>query len=250
MAEPSFQTLIIIPTLNEADNIVKLIRQFQALPHHIQVVVADSNSPDGTAQQVEKAFPNDPLVSVLPCGKRGRGASVVHAYDWALKNNTCNAIAVCDADFSHTPKDFPSFLSALSSADVIVGSRYIPGSTIENWPLSRRMFSFVANTTARILLNVGIRDYTNGYRLATRKAIASLPLHELDADGFIHLSQEIFHLHRQGFRIKEVPIYFVNRERGKSNFKPQLITESISVIFRLAMTRVGLIKTTRQPHPN
>ncbi len=242
MAATNHQTLLIIPTLNEADNIVKLIKEFLALPYHLQVVVADSNSPDGTAVQVNSAFVGNPHVTLLPCGQRGRGAAVVHAYKWVLSHAACDAIAVCDADFSHRPEDFSSFLAALSSADIVVGSRYISGSTIKNWPLSRRLFSSIANTTARLLLNVGIRDYTNGYRLATRQAVASLPLDRLDADGFIHLSQEIFYWHRQGFRIKEIPICFVNRQRGQSNFKFKLITESISVIFHLSMIRFGLIK--------
>ncbi|PIT98105.1 MAG: hypothetical protein COT71_02485 [Candidatus Andersenbacteria bacterium CG10_big_fil_rev_8_21_14_0_10_54_11] len=226
---------LIIPTLNEAANIVRLIETFQSLPYNIHCIVADSTSPDGTAAVVKKHFPDEQTVTVLNCDKRGRGASIVFAYRWIKQHKlSADAIAVSDADSSHDPKDLPKFIVALNTADVVIGRRYGPGAKIIGWPWQRRIFSRAANTLARILLHVGITDYTNGYRLFRRNALDTLDLTEIDADGYIHLSQELLQWHRTGLTITEVPTTFVNRQRGTSNFKLKLVAESLWVIVKLA----------------
>ncbi len=227
---------LIIPTFNEASNIVSLINGFREVEREIKIIVADSDSPDGTAQIVKKQFGNDKGVMVLECDrKQGRGAAIVESYKYLKKNYEKGVIAVADADFSHDPKDLPKLLAALSGGEVVVGSRYIRGSKIVGWPEGRRVFSALANCLARLVLSVGIRDYTNGYRVFGWEQLVALDLDRLDADGFIMLSQELLQWHIKGNKIVEVPTVFVNRARGKSNFRLKLIFESLWILFKLGM---------------
>lgn len=245
---------LIVPTLNEAGTIVKLINAYLALPYQFHIIIADSDSPDNTAQLIKDYFSSNQQVSVLNCAKRGRGASIVFAYRWILEHKLpVTHIAVSDADFSHDPRDFPALFQALDHADVVIGSRYLTQSKVVASPLGRRLFSRAANTLAILLLRVGITDYTNGYRLFTHQALLKLNLSTIDADGFIHLSQEIIQWHKQGLRITEVPTTFVNRVRGKSNFKLKLVIESLFVIVKLALfyqTPKISETTTRSKSPN
>jgi len=227
---------LIIPTLNEADNIVQIIKAYLALPYEFYIIIADSASPDGTGQLVQDSFAdNDHVILLDASAERGRGASIVFTYQWIIDRQLpVDAIAISDADFSHDPQDFPKLHRALSQADVVIGSRYAPGSKIIGWPISRRAFSFAANLLARTLLQVGVTDYTNGYRLFRYPMLTKLNFTHLDADGYIHLSQELLQWHQAKAKITEVPTTFVNRVRGQSNLKPKLIIESLLIIFKLA----------------
>lgn len=227
---------LIIPTLNEASNIVRIINAYLSLPYNLHIIVADSASPDGTGQLVIDNFKNNSNVTLIDASaERGRGASIVYTYRWIIDNNLpCLAIAASDADFSHDPNDFHKLFAALKNADVVIGSRYAPTSKITGWPLKRRIFSRAANTLARLLLRVGITDYTNGYRLFRRPMLTGLEFSTIDADGYIHLSQELLQWHKLKADITEVPTTFVNRTRGASNLKLKLILESLAVIFKLA----------------
>ena len=227
---------LIIPTLNEASDIVQIINAYLSLSYNIHIIVADSASPDGTGQLVLDNFKDNDKVTLLDTStQRGRGASIVHAYQWLIDNNwPITAVATSDADFSHDPDDFHKLFTALKNADVVIGSRYTPTSKIVGWPLKRHIFSYAANILARFLLRVGITDYTNGYRLFRRSMLTKLNLSDIDADGYIHLSQELLQWHKLEARITEVPTTFVNRARGVSNLKPKLIFESLAVIFKLA----------------
>jgi dolichol-phosphate mannosyltransferase len=227
---------LIIPTLNEAANIVQIINAYLSLPYNIHVLVADSASPDDTGKLVLDSFKDNSNVTLIDASaQRGRGASIVYTYKWIIDNNVpCIAIAASDADFSHDPKDFHKLFTALKDADVVIGSRYSPTSKIVGWPVKRRVFSYAANVLARTLLRVGITDYTNGYRIFRRPMLTGLDFASIDADGYIHLSQELLQWHRLKATIVEVPTTFVNRARGASNLKLKLIIESLAVIFKLA----------------
>ncbi len=226
---------LIIPTYNESENIAQLIRQFLSIHSYVHIIIADSDSPDGTVNIIRKHFPNNEKIHILECErKQGRGAAIAEAYKWIKKNSPASLIATADADFSHSPNDFPTLLNEVQNADVVIGSRYLKQSKIIGWPLSRKIFSASANLLARILLHIGIRDYTNGYRLFNRSALDSLNINKLDADGFIMLSQELTQWHTNKLKIVEVPTTFVNRVRGTSNFRPKLIIESLLVIFKTA----------------
>ena len=194
--------VLIIPTYNERDNIVALIRAFLATAPDVEVLVADSDSLDKTGQLVTRVFAEEPRVTLLPCErKQGRGAAIREAYRWIRQHRPAALVGIADADFSHDPRDWPQLVAALANADVVIGSRYLPGSQIIGWPLGRRLFSQSANWLARLVLRVVVRDYTNGYRLFTPQALAALPLDDLDADGLIMLSQELIAWHRAGLCI-------------------------------------------------
>lgn len=203
------------------------------------IIVADSASPDGTGQLVIDNFRNNSNVILLDSGlQRGRGASIVYTYQWIIDNKVpCLVVATSDADFSHDPKDFHRLFTALKKVDVVIGSRYLSTSKIVGWSVKRRVFSYMANVLARNLLRVGITDYTNGYRLFRRSMLTKLDFSTIDADGFIHLSQELLQWRKLNASISEVPTTFVNRTRDASNLKPKLIFESLAVIFKLAWQR-------------
>lgn len=226
--------ILIIPTYNEAENIVLLVRAFLDAYPQLHVVVADSASPDGTDMLVRTRFAATGRVTVLQCRlKQGRGAAVVEAYRWILCHSNADFVGVADADFSHDPRDFQTMLTLLRDAELVIGSRYVAGSAIVNWPLSRRVFSFLANWLLIHNLRVGVRDYTNGYRLFRRSLLERLDLAQIDADGFIMLSQELIQWQRLGCRIVEAPTTFVNRTRGTSHFHFGLVLESLVVLVRL-----------------
>lgn len=230
--------VLIIPTLNERDNILSIIQAFLKLYDYMEVLVADSDSSDGTAQLVIEADWGTRRVHVLPCARRqGRGAAIVEAYRALRLRADVTHVAIADVDFSHDPADFTRLWAALDHADVVIGSRYVPGSKIIGWPLRRRLFSLSANWLARLFLRLGVRDYTNGYRLMTWPAMTSLNLDQLDADGFIMLSQELVQWHQRGWRLAEVPTTFVNRQRGQSHFRLRLVWESLVVLSKLVRQR-------------
>lgn len=246
---PNQTTALIIPTFNEADNIIPLIQSFLKIDQSLQVIVADSDSPDQTGPLVTRTFADNPRVFVLPCSRtQGRGAAIAEAYQW-IKTHlpTISFIATADADFSHHPDDFIKLKQALATSDIVIGSRYVATSHIVNWPLRRRVFSGLANYVARLVLRAGIKDYTNGYRVFTRRALEQLQLSQLDANGFIMLSQELAQWHKLGFTISEVPITFVNRRRGQSNLRPRVIIEAAWVLLKLSLSAKRAQRPTPKP---
>lgn len=226
------QVAIIIPTLNERKNIVEIIRAFKAVHTRLEVVVADSST-DGTDEVVKAVFVNDQSVHILKCGRRGRGGAVKQGYEWIKQHSSADLVAIADADGSHEPKELPALLEKSEIADLVVGSRYLPGSSIVGWPWYRHVFSRAANMWAKVVLKAGIRDYTNGYRVFNRRLIDQMNLNKLDADGYIMLSQEIYQVMQLGGKVVEVPTTFVNRQRGKSNFHLGLIVESGIIMGKL-----------------
>lgn len=243
------QVAIIIPTLNERKNIVEIIRAFKAVHTRMEVVVADSST-DGTDEVVKAVFVNDQSVHILKCGRRGRGGAVKQGYEWLKTHSQAELVATADADGSHEPKELASLLQKSEEADLVVGSRYLRGSRIVGWPWYRHLFSRAANMWARLVLKAGIKDYTNGYRVFRRRLLEQMNLEQLDADGYIMLSQEIYQVKRLGGKITEVPTTFVNRQRGKSNFRLGLIVESGIVMGRLWGTMLKAKRTVRRENQN
>ncbi len=220
-------TLVIIPTYNEAANIGQLIERIFALYPAFDILIVDDSSPDGTAGIVRHLQPRygDHLHVVVRGGKGGRGSAVVEGCRWALQRDY-DLVFEMDADFSHRPEEMRDVLECIRSCDVVVGSRYLPGSRIEGWSRKRALFSRLANGYARTLLRIPITDYTNGFRCYTRKALQVLDLDAIKAQGYIVLSEIAYQLHRKGMRIREVPTIFVNRRRGASNLRAREIYEA------------------------
>lgn len=223
---------IIIPTLNERKNIIQIISAFRTAVSDIEVIIADSST-DGTDELVRNTYQEDRAVTVLKCGRLGRGGAVKKGYEWIRNHSLAELIVVADADGSHEPGELLRLLTQSEAAELVIGSRYITGSRIVGWPWYRHVFSRAANVSARLVLRAGVRDYTNGYRVFHRQIIDQFNLSSLNADGYIMLSQELYQTQLLGGRIAEVPTTFVNRQRGKSNFHIGLIVESGVIMARL-----------------
>lgn len=236
MSPKSSNLAIIIPTYNEANNIVRLIAKLLKVIPDAYIYVVDDSSPDGTYVSILKCFPKNNKIFVFKrTEKNGRGSAVIYGLKHALKNNNIAYFVEMDADFSHDPVDITHMLKSIKSNDIVIASRYISGSKIINWPLSRRVFSRVSNYWAKIILGIPINDYTNGFRVYSRKSLELISLDSITTKGFIVLSDIAYRQHRLGLKFLEVPSTFVNRKRDKSNLSLYEVFEAmVSVIlFRL-----------------
>jgi len=229
----SVSALVIIPTYNERANLPVLI---EGLMQHAEVraLVVDDQSPDGTgeiADTLARQYPG--RVSVLHrTGKRGFGRSYIDGMKHAV-TEPVDVLCQMDADLSHDPKDLPRLLSATANADMVIGSRYVDGGSIVNWPLRRKLLSRFANSYIRQVTRLSARDCTSGYRCWRRPALASLPLDQLFSDGYSFLVEMLFVAARRGCRIAEVPITFVERREGESKISRAVLLESAITPWRL-----------------
>jgi dolichol-phosphate mannosyltransferase len=225
--------LVIIPTYNERANIPVLVAGL--MKHdNVRVLVVDDNSPDGTGQVAEDLGREyGGRVSVLHrTTDRGFGRSYIDGMKRAL-NEPVDLVCQMDADLSHDPAQLPNLIAASSGADLVIGSRYVPGGTIVNWPFKRHVLSRFANAYIRTITRVTAHDCTSGYRCWQRTALASLPLDRFFSDGYSFLVEMLFVAHRRGCRIAEVPITFVERREGESKVSRAVLLESAITPWRL-----------------
>jgi len=228
------RTGVVVPSYKEAANIAALLAAIRAaVPDSLIVVVDDS--PDRATVDAVTAAGMDRVVVVHRSAKSGRGSAVIEGLRLLLERG-CDRIVEMDADFSHDPAEIPGLLSALDSRqlDMIIGSRYLPASRIERWPLSRRLFSRAANIVAATLLRVPIHDYTNGFRVYTQPA-ARMVAETCGriGSGFIPLSETLVNLWHRGYAIGEVPSVFVNRARGESSINATEISNAVVGIVKI-----------------
>ena len=226
------KTLIIIPSYNEKENIGSLIDALFALPIGADILVVDDSS-DGTIDLIKKKQAGEPRLHLIARGKKsGRGTAVLEGCRFALSHGY-ERIAEMDADFSHNPNELPSLLAVSGPNKLVIGSRYLKASRILDWPLSRRIFSRCANFYANVILGIGIHDYTNGYRVYGREALEKLEFNKIKSHGYIVLSEVAYQLFRKGVAFEEVPIIFVNRQRGVSNFSIKEAREAFFSVLRI-----------------
>jgi dolichol-phosphate mannosyltransferase len=228
--------LVIIPTYNERENIPPLV---EALMQHdgVRVLVVDDQSPDGTGETADAvAAQHGGRVDVLHrTSLRGFGRSYIDGIKRAIRE-PIDLICQMDADFSHDPARLPDLIAASRRADVVIGSRYVQGGAIVNWPTRRRLLSRFANVYVRALTGLSARDCTSGYRCWRRDALATLPLDRFVSDGYSFLVEMLFLAARQGRRIAEVPIAYVERREGQSKMSRAVILESAITPWRLVAT--------------
>lgn len=236
--------LVIIPTYNERANLPVLVA---GLMKHagVRVLVVDDNSPDGTGAVGDAlALEHDGRVSVLHrTTNRGFGRSYIDGMRAAI-NEPVDLICQMDADLSHDPAQLPDLVAATREHDLVIGSRYIPGGTIVNWPMRRHLLSRFANTYIRTVTRVSARDCTSGYRCWRREALAALPLEQFFSDGYSFLVEMLFVAHRRGCRIAEVPITFVERREGESKVSRAVLVESALTPWRLISNPAASRKAT------
>ena len=226
--------LVLIPTYNERDNLPPLITALMAIDG-LRVVIVDDNSPDGTADEGDAlAARNSGRVSVMRrSGPRGLGRSYIDGMAAALRSDATH-ICQMDADFSHDPATLPALLAAAAKADLVIGSRYIPGGELRNWPAHRVMLSTFANRYVRAITRVPVHDCTSGFRCWTRGLLARMPLDRIVSDGYAFQVEMAWEAHAAGGRILEVPITFVERRTGQSKLSGRVILESVVLPWRLA----------------
>ena len=229
--------LVIVPTYNERDNLPGLVVALLRIPH-AAVLVVDDGSPDGTGDVADVlAGESDGRVSVLHrAGPRGLGLSYIDGMQRALGTDATH-ICQMDADLSHDPADVPRLLEAGAHADLVIGSRYVPGGRIENWPKRRAMLSAFANWYVRAVTGLSINDITSGFRCWRREALQRLPLHQIVSNGYAFQVELAWEAASAGCRITEVPITFVERGHGESKLSGRVLVESALVPWRLAARR-------------
>jgi dolichol-phosphate mannosyltransferase len=229
----STPALVVVPTYNERANLPVLVAGLMAHPA-VSVLVVDDQSPDGTGDLADSlAATHSGRVHVLHrTGRRGFGRSYIDGLLHALAQ-PFDMICQMDADLSHDPAQLPDLMAAAEHADVVIGSRYVPGGAIVNWPLRRRILSRTANAYIRSITQLSARDCTSGYRCWRRSAVALLPLDQLISDGYSFLVETLFIAARRGCRIAEVPITFVERREGESKVSRAVLIESAITPWRL-----------------
>lgn len=249
------KSIVVIPTYNERTNISQLIPEILKLRSDIAVLVVDDNSPDGTSDIVRDFASDDSRVMLLQReGKLGLGSAYVAGFKKALRLGP-ELIIQMDADFSHKPSAIPSLLEKIDEADLVIGSRYLDGVNVVNWPLERLLLSFFANIYARAITRVPVRDLTGGFKCFRKDALACVPLNQIKSDGYAFQIETTYWCHRNGFRICEIPIIFEDRHSGTSKMTKEIVKEAFWLVLRLGFYNIthprwGRCKPERKPIQN
>lgn len=218
---------VIIPTYNERDNLEPIVGRVRTAVPDADILVVDDNSPDGTGEIADKLAAGDPHVRVLHRqSKSGLGAAYIAGFGWGLEHGY-EVLVEQDADGSHDPADLPRMLAALADADLVIGSRYVPGGTTVNWPRSREWLSRGANVYTRIMLGIGVHDATAGYRAYRAATLRAIGLDEVVSQGYCFQIDLTLRTAQEGFRIREVPITFTERARGASKMSKSIVIEAL-----------------------
>lgn len=234
------QNLVIIPTYNEIENIAAIIDAVMALTDGFDVLVVDDGSPDGTAACVrEKAGQYPDRVHLLErSGKLGLGTAYIAGFKWALGRGY-EYITEMDADFSHNPADLPRLLAACrNGADVAVGSRYVSGVNVVNWPIGRVLMSYYASAYVRIITRMKIRDTTAGFVCWNRRVLEAIDLDAVEFRGYAFQIEMKYTAHSRGFKVSEVPIVFVNRVLGSSKMSGSIFGEAVFGVIKLRLRQL------------
>ncbi len=223
----SEQVLVVIPTYDERENVEQIVGRVRACVPGAHVLVADDNSPDGTGDIADRLAADDDHVHVLHrAGKQGLGAAYLAGFAWGLERGY-DVLVEMDADGSHQPEQLPRLLDALADADLVLGSRWVPGGKVVNWPVHRKLISVGGTTYARLALGVPIRDVTGGYRAFRASTLRALDLHDVASQGYCFQIDLAWRAVQRGLRVVEVPITFVERERGESKMSGAIVRESL-----------------------
>ncbi|MCH5226553.1 MAG: polyprenol monophosphomannose synthase [Muribaculaceae bacterium] len=232
------QVLVIIPTYNEIENISAIIEKVMSYPDNFDVLVIDDNSPDGTAQAVEKLMERFPGRVFLEQrkGKLGLGTAYIHGFKWALQRDYAYVIEM-DADFSHNPDDLTRLYhnSKDKGFDVTIGSRYISGVNVVNWPMGRVLMSYFASAYVRMITRMKLKDATAGFVCYRRRVLESIDLDKIEFKGYAFQIEMKFKAHKKGFKISEIPIIFINRQLGTSKMNSSIFGEAMFGVIKLKL---------------
>ena len=227
--------LVIIPTYNEAENIPSLIPGVLKQDKNIDILIVDDNSPDGTGEIVKEIIKANTRLHILEReGKMGLGSAYIAGFKYAIQNKY-DYIFEMDADFSHNPDDLPKLLEAIKENDLVIGSRYINGVNVVNWSARRLALSLMASKYVRVITGMPLKDPTGGFKCFRRNVLESINLDNILSDGYSFQIEMNYKIWRKGFRIKEIPIIFVERRSGKSKMSKKIVREAIFVVWKLKL---------------
>jgi dolichol-phosphate mannosyltransferase len=230
--------LIIIPTYNERENIASLITEIHKLMHDAHILVVDDSSPDGTSQCVKDLGKDIHGIFVLDRKKKqGLGRAYISGFKWALERDY-QYIFEMDADFSHDPRYLPDFVKAIETSDLVIGSRYISGVNVVNWPMQRLLLSYFGNLGVRFIAGIPVKDCTGGFKCFRRTVLENINLARIGSSGYSFQVEMNYHVWKKGYRIKEIPIIFTDRQRGVSKMSTKIIREALILLWKLRIRSI------------
>ena len=226
---------VVVPTYNERDNIETLADRILSQDERVNILFVDDNSPDGTGDIADRLASSTSRIKVLHrAGKLGLGSAYREGFRIALDNGA-DYILEMDADFSHDPGMLPLFIEKMSEYDVVVGSRYLNGVSVVNWPIRRLILSYCASVYTRTITGLHLSDCTGGFKCFSRKVLESLDLESIRSDGYSFQIEMNYRCHERGFRIGEIPIIFVDRHAGSSKMSKQIVREAVLMVWKLKL---------------
>ena len=241
-------TLVVIPTYNEKENVREITAAVLAHAPWADVLVVDDNSPDGTGKIADELSAAEPRIHVLHrAGKEGLGRAYLAGFAWALPRSY-EFICEMDADFSHSPTALAKFREAAQKADLVLGSRYSGGIRVVNWPMHRLLLSYGAAMYVRMITGMPVSDPTGGFKCFRRAVLQDLELPGIKSNGYSFQIEMSYETWMRGFKIAEVPITFEDRERGTSKMSANIVQEALSMVWKLAIRR-GFKRTPGKTHP-
>ena len=230
--------IVITPTYNESKNILTLINRIKDNVNDIDILVIDDNSPDGTSDIVAKfAESRNDIFLITRDGKLGLGTAYIEGFKWAIQNNY-DIVIQMDADLSHDPKDLPRMLQAIKDYDLVIGSRYIDGVNVINWPMSRLLLSYFANIYSRIVTGLPIYDSTGGFKCYSINVLKNMPYKFIKSEGYSFQIETTFYSWINKYNIKEIPIIFTDRTIGESKMNKKIIYEAVWIVLKLRLRRL------------
>jgi len=232
------KTLVIIPTYNESENIERIVPEILERDPSIDVLIVDDSSPDGTGELADKMAEKNSKIFVMHREKKsGLGTAYKAGFRYAIENGY-DYIFEMDADFSHDPKCIPSFLEAIKEADLVLGSRYISGVNVINWPMSRLLLSYYANVYTRWVTGLPVKDATGGFKCFRRKVLESVDLDKVKSEGYSFQIEVSLRAWKKGFKIKEIPIVFEDRREGRSKMSKKIVREAVWMVWKLRLLSI------------
>lgn len=230
--------IIVIPTYNERDNISQIIHEILRHAPTIHILIVDDGSPDGTGDIIRRIMEENNHIHLIERpGKMGLGTAYCRGFEYALQNGF-DVVFEMDADFSHDPKEIPRFLKEIEDHDLVIGSRYVSGVNVVNWPMSRLLLSYFASIYTRVITGMPIKDATGGFKAFRADVLKKIDLKKIRSNGYAFQIEMNFKTWRTGARIKEIPIIFIDRRSGVSKMSRKIVYEAVFLVWKLKIASI------------